>query len=234
VSFVVVVTGLVAEARAADLPSGRAIAGGADPIRLEAELERALSDGAEAILSFGLAAGLEAGQGAGTLVIPAEVVGANERYATDPRWSERMRAALGNADRRPIAGVDAPLIRPGDKAHLHQTTGAVAADMESCGAARLALLARKPFAALRVICDPVERALPPAAVVGMKADGRVNLAAVLASLLRYPGQLPDLMRVAAEARTAMRRLAHCRRTLGPDLGWVPREHVNVPLSGQLG
>jgi adenosylhomocysteine nucleosidase len=220
VSFVVVVTGLVAEAHRADLPSGRAIAGGADPIRLEAGLDRALSDGAEAILSFGLAAGLEAGRAAGTLVIPAEVVGANDRYATDPRWSERMRAALGDADQRPIAGVDAPLIRPADKARLHQTTGAIAADMESCGAARLALIAGKPFAVLRVICDPAERALPSAAVVGMKADGRVNLAAVLASLLRHPVQLPDLMRVALEARTAMRVLARCRRTLGPDLGWV--------------
>jgi hopanoid-associated phosphorylase len=221
VSFVVVVTGLVAEARTAELPSGHAIAGGADPIRLEAELERALADGAQAILSFGLAAGLEAGQAAGTLVIPAEVIGANDRYATDPHWSDRMRAALGNADRRPIAGVDAPLIRPADKSQLHQSTGAVAADMESCGAARLALLAGKPFAALRVICDPAERALPPAAVVGMKADGRVNLAAVTASLLRHPRQLPGLLRVAAEARTAMRVLAGCRHTLGPDLGWVP-------------
>jgi hopanoid-associated phosphorylase len=211
----------VAEARTADLPSGRAIAGGADPVRLEAELRRALSDGADAILSFGLAAGLEAGKAAGTLVIPAEVVGANDRYATDPRWSERMRAAIGGADARPIAGVDAPLIRPADKAHLHQTTGAVAADMESCGAARLALITGKPFAVLRVICDPAERALPPAAVVGMKADGRVNVAAVLGSLLRHPGQLPGLVHVAAEARTAMRVLTHCRRTLGPDLGWVP-------------
>jgi hypothetical protein len=67
----------------------------------------------------------------------------------------------------------------------------------------------------------------------MKADGRVNLAAVLASLLRYPGQLPDLMQVATEARTAMRVLTHGRRTLGADLGWVPREHVNVPLSSHL-
>jgi hopanoid-associated phosphorylase len=221
VPFVVVVTGLVAEAHVADLPPGRTIAGGADPIRLEAELSRAIADGAEAVLSFGLAAGLEAGRAAGTVVIPAEVVSGNDRYATDPRWSARMRAALGNADRRPVAGVGAPLIRPADKVHLHNATGAVAADMESHGVARLALLARRPFAVLRVISDPAERGLPPAAAVGMRSDGRINLAAVLASLLRYPGQLPDLARVAAEARTAMRVLSRCRRTLGPDLGWEP-------------
>jgi adenosylhomocysteine nucleosidase len=221
VSFVVVVTGLVAEAHVADVPSGRVIASGADPVRLEAELDRALADGAGAVLSFGLAVGLEAGKAPGSLVIPDEVVGLNDRYATDPRWSERMRVALEIADRRPIAGVDAPLIRAADKLQLHQTTGAVAADMESCSAARLALQAGRPFAVLRVVCDPAERGLPPAAVVGMKADGRVNLFAVLASLLRHPGQLPDLMRLAAQARTAMRVLTHCRRTLGPDLGFTP-------------
>lgn len=220
-SFVVVVTGLVAEARVADVPAGQVIAGGADPIRLESEFSRALSSGAQALLSFGLAAGLEPGQAAGTLVIPSEVVCGNDRYATDPRWSGRMRAALGHFDARPVAGVDAPLVRAADKVHLHQATGAVAADMESHGVARLARLAARPFAVLRVISDPAERALPPAALVGMKPDGRVNLAAVLASLLRHPGQLPDLARVAAEARIAMRALRRCRRTLGPDLGWAP-------------
>jgi adenosylhomocysteine nucleosidase len=221
VPFVVVVTGLVAEAHVADSPPGRTIAGGADPIRLEAELSRAIADGAAAVLSFGLAAGLEAGRAAGTVVIPAEVISGNDRYATDPRWSARMRAALGNADRRPVAGVDAPLIRPADKVQLHNTTGAVAADMESHSVARLALLAGRPFAVLRVISDPAERGLPPAAAVGMRPDGRINLAAVLASLLRYPGQLADLARVAAEARTAMRMLSHCRRTLEPAWGWEP-------------
>ncbi len=223
--FVVVVTGLVTEARAAGLPPGRAIASGGDPIRLEAELSRALSDGAEAILSFGLAAGLEVGRAAGTLVIPAEVVSGSQRYATDARWSERMRATLGDADRRPVAGVDAPLIRPADKVPLHETTGAVAADMESHAVARLAVLSGKPFAVLRVISDPAERGLPPAAVAGMKPDGRINLAGVLASLIRHPRQLPDLARVATEARTAMQVLRRCRRTLGPALGWVPTAGV---------
>jgi len=219
--FLVVVTGLLAEARAADLNEGRTIAGGGDPVRLEAELGRALSDGAEAVLSFGLAAGLEPGLAPGTVLIPAEVVAGSDRYATDPRWSERMRQLLGEADPRPVAGVDAPLIRSDDKTRLHETTGAVAADMESHLAASLALRAGRPFAVLRVISDPAERALPSAALIGMKSGGRVDPLAVLASLLRHPGQLPGLARVAAEARTAMRVLRRCRSALGPTLGWTP-------------
>jgi adenosylhomocysteine nucleosidase len=217
--FLVVVTGLLAEARVARPAPGRTIAGGGDPARLEAELDRALSEGAGAVLSFGLAAGLQPGRGPGTLVIPAEIVAANRRYATDVRWSERLRAALGEADAPPLAGVDSPLFRAADKLHLHLATGAVAADMESHVAANLARRAGCPFAVLRVISDPAERGLPPAAVVGMKADGRLDLAAVIGSIARKPGQLPDLARVAADARAAIKVLARCRRVLGPQLGW---------------
>jgi hypothetical protein len=131
-----------------------------------------------------------------------------------------MRSSLGASDGGPVAGVDGPLIHAADKAFLHKATGAVGADMESHLAARLALRAGRPFAALRVIADPAERELPPAAVIGMRADGRLNIAAVLASLLRHPGQLGDLTRTAADARAAVAVLARCRSRLGPDLGWV--------------
>ena len=131
-----------------------------------------------------------------------------------------MQSVLGDAETQPVAGVDAPLIRCADKAQLHESTGAVAADMESHMAARLSRRARRPFAVLRVISDPAERALPAAALVGMRPDGRVAPLAVLASLLRHPAQLPDLALIAAEARTAMQVLKRCRATLGPGLGWL--------------
>jgi adenosylhomocysteine nucleosidase len=219
--YLVVVTGLLAEARWAGQTPDRVIAGGGDPARLETEISRALSQGAGAVLSFGLAAGLEPGRLPGTLVIPDEIVGAAGRYATDPQWTRRLRAALTEADAQPVAGVDSPLIRRADKAFLHSATGAVAADMESHIAARLAARARRPFAALRAISDPAERDVPPAAVVGMRCDGRVNLAAVLGSLLRNPRQVSDLTRVAADVRTAMQVLRRCRSILGPELGWLP-------------
>ena len=219
--FLVVVTGLLAEARLARPGSGRVIAGGGDLARLQVELRRALSDGAEAVLSFGVAAGLQPGAAPGTLVIPAEVVSGPTRYETDPSWSDRMRSALGGADPLPLAGVDSPLVRSTDKEQLHRATGAIAADMESHCAARLALAAARPFAALRVISDPAERSLPPAATVGMRRDGGIDLAAVIASLVLSPRQLPELARVAADVRVAMRTLGRCRSVLGPELGWVP-------------
>jgi len=218
--FVVVVTGLLAEARVAQVAPGHGLAGGADVDRLRSGLGRAFSEGAGAVLSFGLAAGLAPRQSPGALVIPSEIIGGGGRYATDQRWSEAMRLALKGADVRPIMGVDAPLIRSADKLQLHAATGAVAADMESHLAAELALRADRPFAALRVICDPLECTLPPAAVVALSRDGSVKVAAVLLSLLSNPRQLPGLMRVAGDARTAMAVLQQCRRILGSDFGWV--------------
>ncbi len=216
--FLVVVTGLLAEARVA-AQAGRTIAAGGDATRLEAELERALSAGAAAVLSFGLAAGLQPGRAAGTVVIPDEVIGAGARYATDAEWSRRLRMALGEAEARPLAGVDAPLIRPADKLQLHLTTGAVAADMESHVAARIARKAGRPFAVLRAIADPSERIVPPAAVIGMKPGGRIAVGAVIGSLVRNPGQLDDLARIASDVLAALKALGRCRRAVGPQLGW---------------
>jgi hopanoid-associated phosphorylase len=216
--FLVVATGLLAEARVVSQAGVRAIAGGGNLVRLEAEIDRALTQGAHAVLSFGLAAGLKPQLAPGTLVIPGQIVCGKQHYPTDQHWIQNLRRALAGSIALPIAGVDAPLIRATDKVQLHAATGAVAADMESHVAARLAARAGRPFAALRVIADPAERALPQAAVVGMRSDGRINLAAVLASLLRNPWQLPELARITTDARRAMQVLTRCRRLLGPELG----------------
>ena len=217
--FLVVVTGLQAEARIASPTLGRALISGGDTMQLESELHGALSEGAGAVLSFGLAAGLEPGRSPGTLIVPGEIICGSARYRADTDWSERLRSALGGADSHPLIGVDAPLSRSADKLRLHEMSGAVAADMESHIAARLALPAGRPFAALRVICDPAGCDLPPSAVTGMKRDGRVDLAAVLLSLLRDPRQVAGLLRVAADARIAMSELKRCRHTLGPEFAW---------------
>jgi hypothetical protein len=57
----------------------------------------------------------------------------------------------------------------------------------------------------------------------MKADGRVDLPAVLRSLLTHPGQLPALIRTGRDAQRAFGSLLRGQRRLGaglcgPDLG----------------
>jgi hypothetical protein len=76
-----------------------------------------------------------------------------------------------------------------------------------------------PFAACRVIIDPAERTLPPAALVGMRADGRPDVFAVIRSLCQQPRQVFALMRVVADARAARSALFSGRRRLGANLSF---------------
>jgi len=115
-----------------------------------------------------------------------------------------------------IFGADAPLADHRHKASLGTQTGAVAVDMESHIAARLAARHGAPLAAVRIISDPVERSLPHAAIAGMRPDGKADIPAVLRSLWRKPRQLPPLLRTALDARLAFASLRQCRPSLGDD------------------
>jgi len=129
-----------------------------------------------------------------------------------------------------LAGSDAPLWLPIDKRALHDATGATAVDTESHVAATVAAAHRLPFAAFRVIADPVDQPLPAAAAVALGRRGEVRLAAIAASLARRPGQLPLLMRSAISARTAFAALSRGRRLLGLRLGYGDLRELDVDLA----
>jgi adenosylhomocysteine nucleosidase len=95
---------------------------------------------------------------------------------------------------------------------------AMAVDMESHVAARVARRLGVPFAALRVISDSADQDLPAAVTVGIKPNGDMALGAVLWALLQDPRQLPALLRAGRDAERAFRALADARRLLGPGLG----------------
>jgi len=116
--------------------------------------------------------------------------------------------------------VDAPIAEPAEKRELHRTTGAVAVDMESHVVARIAAAHRLAFAAVRVIVDPAHRAIPPAALLGMAADGRADFSAVLRDVIARPSQLSPLARIAVDAFTARAEMSRVRRLLGPQFGLV--------------
>ena len=111
-----------------------------------------------------------------------------------------------------------------DKTDLYERTGAWAVDMESHIAARAARRHNRPFAVLRVICDPGDRTLPPAALVAMKPDGSIDIQAILRSVLSRPEQILSLMYSDARFGGGLSRATpRCRNFLGdglagPDLG----------------
>jgi adenosylhomocysteine nucleosidase len=189
-----IVTGFQAEARIARR-SGLPVGGLSDAARL-------LAAGAGGLVSFGIAGGLAPGIAPGTLVIATEVIAEDGQ-----RWAaldcRDGNTALVAAIHAPVAGASRIVATAGDKKALHLRTGAVAVDMESAAVARLCGVAGAGFAVIRAIADSAERDLPPAALIGLGPDGRVNLRAVMASILRQPGQVPALVGVALDTRRAL-------------------------------
>jgi len=100
---------------------------------------------------------------------------------------------------------------------LFESSGADAVDMESHIAALVARESNLPFAALRVISDRADHALPPAALAAMKPNGGIALGRVLKSIALNPAQIPALMRTSRESEKAFKILLRCRDALGPSL-----------------
>jgi hopanoid-associated phosphorylase len=213
---VIAVTGVRFEARIAAGP-GVTVLCGSDPLYLRASLHAALQRGASGVISFGTAGGLASDLRTGDFVVASAIVKDQARLFADPVWSEallrKVRARHGE-----IASVDDPVAHAADKRTLRGRTGASAVDMESFIAAAVALEHAVPFAACRVILDPAERTLPASALAGFRRDGSLDIVAVLASLLRRPGDLADLVRVGREARAARTALAFARAQLGSRFG----------------
>jgi adenosylhomocysteine nucleosidase len=214
--MIIAATGLERERRIVHGPGVEAIAGGGDHQRLEALLEAHAAQ-AHGIISIGIAGGLAPGLRAGHWVLADAVSADGKPFPADALWTGRLAARLPTVARGLLLGVDAIVADTAAKADLHRTTGALAVDMESHVAARVAQRHRLAFAAARVVCDPAHRTLPAAARIAMKPDGRVDLPAVLRSLLARPGQLPALILTGWDAERAFGSLLRGRRRLGPGL-----------------
>lgn len=186
--------------------------------------------GAAAIVSFGIAGALNAHLTAGDWVVATGVTSGDQSIQTDVEWSGRLAHRLPGAASGAIATVANPVLHPRNKRRLHLDTGAIAVDMESFQAAALAAELGVPFAAVRVIADPMHREIPPAARLGLRPDGTVAIAAVLHSLLANPSQLPSLIRVSSDALIAFRALFRGRRELGPHFASLslPAVSANPP------
>jgi len=217
---VIAAVGLAREARIAESGQVHAVIGGGDEAGLADGLKRAVAQGAAGIISFGIAGGLDPVLKPGTCVVGSVVSEGTRRWRTDPAWSKNLLAALPRAVFAEIAGIDRPVATVDHKRLLRSMTGAAAVDMESHVVGRIAAEAGLPFAIVRVICDPADRALPPAALAGVRRDGTTNPRAVLASLLTQPSQLFALLGLAGDARVAFSELKRRRKGAGNGFGFA--------------
>ena len=224
---VLVVTGMAREMRLAAGPGSIVVGSGGNPARLRESLAALGNAGCRAVLSFGIAGGLDPALRPGDVIVGTLVGFEDTGWPSHPNWADGLIGRLSAAWTRPvlakIAGSDSVVLDVIAKRRIREETGAAALDMESHVAAAHAADHGLPFAALRVVCDPAERALPPLAATALRQDGGVDFPVVLKALAREPGQLAAMLRLAGDARAAFASLRRCRYLLGigrgfPDFG----------------
>lgn len=178
--------------------------------RATREAEALCRQGAIALLSFGIAGGLDPALPISTIILAQEIRAATgETFPCDSAWQARVMAKAAGLSlaSAPLAAADQPLIAAADKAALFATTGAAAVDMESLAAAQVAATAGIPFLALRAIADPADCGLPTAALAPLSTDGKPQPFQVMGRLATRPWELPALLQLGVAARRAERALA---------------------------
>ena len=208
-----ILTGLTAEARllrrvthAGTAPIVARTAANSD--RAHREAERLVATGAVALVSFGLAGGLDPRVEAGDLILADRVILPDGRtVATDAAWLEAALACArpsGSTVRiGPMASTERLLATAADKRDLARVSGALAGDMESGAAAAVAERAGLPLLVVRAVSDSVAHSLPMVARVPLRPCGSVRFDAIAGALCRNPAEWPAVARLARDTRTAL-------------------------------
>jgi len=169
--------------------------------------EQLVKQGATALVSFGVAGGLDPKLNSEAIIIAKEIAGnGNQRWACDASLISRFKAAAPHGLDGAVYGSTYLVPTPSDKKKLFAATGCVIVDMESHVVATVATKYNLPFAVLRGVSDSVEDGFPDAALKGLNPDGSNNMNAVYKSLLRNPFQIPALLKLFKQPGIALKQL----------------------------
>jgi adenosylhomocysteine nucleosidase len=174
--------------------------------------EDAIDRGAQALLSFGIAGGLDPDLLPGDIITPTYIRDGAKALFSDAAWTARLQRETGSRA-APMAHASAVIMTRADKAQAFAATQGVATDMESYGVGEAALAHNLPFAVLRVIADTAWDPLPSAAVAAARTDGSINVMKSVFGAITRPWQIPALVRLGTRTNRARKTL----RTLA-DLG----------------
>lgn len=197
------------------------VVSGMGPVAARQGARRLIEAGAGALMSWGMAGGLDPALATGTLLLPSEVVSPEGGvFPTARAWRERLCTAL--AASRPVCvgrllTCREPIGTAAGKASAFHRTAAAAVDMESFAVAEVAARGGLPFIAVRVIVDAAGDALPRALLAAAAGTRAVHAGRLLGGLARAPADLPALIRLVRKFRAARRTLSIAARSgaLGP-------------------
>jgi adenosylhomocysteine nucleosidase len=155
----------------------------------------------EWVIVVGIAGAIENETPIGTLVLPQLVISGADGSGHRPT-PLRIGTAHGK-----LWTSDELLLDPAQHADL-RADGVVALDMETAAVARVCDERGVPWSVVRAISDRAGDGSVDAEIVGLShADGRPNFSAVTRYLVRHPGALPRLIRLARGSKLAAKRAA---------------------------
>jgi len=211
---ILIVTGLIQEARIAAGPGMTVICSSSDPQQLRALLTVFDPTTIRGVISFGVAGGLDPTLRSGDVVVATEVMAGDARWLAGLSLNDNLVSGIALGRRRVVrgglAGVEEVVVARARKAALRSHTGAAAVDMESHIAAAYATEAGLPFAAVRVISDPADRSLPALAQSAIKPNGDIDLRSILRGVVRNPRTLSALVSMGIDFNRALKSLRGCR------------------------
>jgi len=183
---------------------------GGSPSRAYTGAEHLLRNGADALVSFGIAGALEPTLKPGQIVLADNVINeTGKQFQTDEIWHRTLTETLAPHVKftcGSITTMENAASTPTEKNSLFARTGALAVDMESSGVAAAAARHNIPFIAIRAIADPASRLLPRSALAGLAPDGTTRPLIVFLKLTLRPWELPGLIRLGRDTSTALESL----------------------------
>ncbi|HEX19591.1 MAG TPA: hypothetical protein ENG78_02060 [Acidiferrobacteraceae bacterium] len=195
---------------------------GAD--RAAAAARELLQQGTVALLSWGIVGALSTDLASGDVVLPENILAQNgTSYSVDADWHEQVMQHLLQAMPCRIGSLfcsDCVIESPDRKRDLVRRTAAVAVDMESCAIAAVAKEAKVPFLAIRVVLDNAGQAIPRSAQAAVDVDGNAMYKQMLRSLLRHPGDLSAMIKLARALKKAQSTLKLLSSLLSPSFGYI--------------
>ena len=188
--------------------------------RAGAAARRLLERGASALVSWGVAGGLDPDLEPGTVVLPDVVIDADGSSSpVDVAWRDRLLTRLQGCvvtSTSPLVHAPRPITAPTEKKNLHRRTGAAAVDMESAAVAEVANEVGIPFLVVRAVVDAAGVRLPEVALTMCDEGGRLKRSAVLRLILQ-PGEWRGILRLGRANAAAGRSMRKLWSAAGPDL-----------------
>jgi adenosylhomocysteine nucleosidase len=178
--------------------------------RARAGAMHALGIGADALVSWGTAAGLDRFAPPGRLVLPNQIIDQEQRiFTVDSLWRDQLQTSMGfsvGISQGASLQVDQMMTSVADKRQLFSRYGATAIDMESAAIASVARQEGARFIAVRSIVDTAETAIPHWLLKSLTAAGEIRHWALAGRLCARPFGVRDLIQLArafAVAKSAL-------------------------------